>query len=123
MIAMSLRNASIIIRTNVLIAQGLFLTWYTLMYALSPKYCHRFVGYLEEEAFKTYTALVDDFDAGNLSQFETVAPTSVQNYYGLGSKGTLREVFLAMRAGTTTSLVAVVLDDPDSLSSLDYSSF
>lgn len=99
MIAMCLRNPSFMIRLSVLLAQGGFLTWYTLMYAISSKYCHRFVGYLEEEAFKTYTSLVEDLDAGELPGFKGIAPSSVQKYYRLGEQGTLRDVFLAMRAG------------------------
>ena len=30
-------------------AQGVFFNLYTLFYMLSPKHCHAFVGYLEEE--------------------------------------------------------------------------
>ena len=31
--------------------------WIT--YILSPRFCHRFVGYLEEEAVKTYTHCIE----------------------------------------------------------------
>ena len=31
------------------------MTAFSVSYLLSPKFCHRFVGYLEEEAVKTYT--------------------------------------------------------------------
>lgn len=99
MIALCLRQPSLTIRLTVLLAQAIFLSWYTIMYTLSHKYCHRFVGYLEEEAFKTYTSLVECIDSGNLKEFETLAPTAVQKYYRLGANGTLRDVFLAMRAG------------------------
>ena len=34
---------------------GMFVTLFSLVYLISPKYCHRFVGYLEEEAVRTYT--------------------------------------------------------------------
>ena len=34
---------------------GFFVTAFSISYLLSPKFCHRFVGYLEEEAVKTYT--------------------------------------------------------------------
>lgn len=30
-------------------SQGVFFNLYTLFYILSPKHCHAFVGYLEEE--------------------------------------------------------------------------
>lgn len=33
-------------------------TAYTLFYSIAPKHCHSFVGYLEEEAVKTYTRAI-----------------------------------------------------------------
>ena len=32
---------------------------YFLAYMVSPLFCHRFVGYLEEEAVHTYTMLLE----------------------------------------------------------------
>ena len=32
---------------------------------MNPRYCHRFVGYLEEEAVRTYTHLIDELDDPN----------------------------------------------------------
>lgn len=32
---------------------------FSISYLLSPKFCHRFVGYLEEEAVKTYTKCLE----------------------------------------------------------------
>ena len=34
---------------------GVFVNLFFIAYILSPRFCHRFVGYLEEEAVKTYT--------------------------------------------------------------------
>lgn len=34
---------------------GVFVTMFWIAYFLSPRFCHKFVGYLEEEAVKTYT--------------------------------------------------------------------
>lgn len=34
---------------------GVFVNFFFIAYLLSPRFCHRFVGYLEEEAVKTYT--------------------------------------------------------------------
>ena len=31
------------------------MTAFGISYLISPRFCHRFVGYLEEEAVKTYT--------------------------------------------------------------------
>eukprot|EP01070_Trichotokara_eunicae_P007856 Trichotokara_eunicae@DN5560_c0_g1_i1.p1 len=98
MIALALRDPSFPIRAGVLGAQAGFLVWYCLMYAISPRYCHRFVGYIEEEAVKTYTDLLKHIDAGKLPGFMTKAPETARIYYHLPEDATMREVFLCMRA-------------------------
>jgi len=40
-------------------------------YVVSPKLCHSFVGYLEEEAVKTYTHCISDLDKGRLPEWST----------------------------------------------------
>jgi len=47
-------------------AQGIFFNVYFFLYMLSPSFCHRFVGYLEEEAVHTYTVLLKALDDGKL---------------------------------------------------------
>lgn len=37
----------------------MFVTLFGFSYIFSPKFCHRFVGYLEEEAVKTYTKCLE----------------------------------------------------------------
>ena len=49
--------------------QGIFFNAYFLAYILSPKSCHAFVGYLEEEAVKTYTHAIADLDKGRLPEW------------------------------------------------------
>ena len=44
----------------------MFFNAYFLAYMISPSSCHRFVGYLEEEAVHTYTVLLEQIDKGNL---------------------------------------------------------
>ena len=51
--------------------QGLFFNAYFVAYMLSPKLCHSFVGYLEEEAVKTYTHVISDLDKGRLPEWST----------------------------------------------------
>ena len=58
MTAMCLRNPGIIFRYCVLGTQGVFVTYFSLAYLVCPRYCHRLVGYLEEEAVITYTKLL-----------------------------------------------------------------
>ncbi|OII76504.1 alternative oxidase family protein [Cryptosporidium andersoni] len=98
MISLLLRHPpSLFVRLSVLGAQFGFLIYYTLCYAISPKYCHRFVGYLEEEAVRTYTRLIADIDLGKLPEFTSPAPRCAKLYYGLPKDATLKDVFLAMR--------------------------
>jgi ubiquinol oxidase len=43
-------------------AQGVFFNLYFLAYLCSPRFCHRMVGFLEEEAVHTYTVLLRQLD-------------------------------------------------------------
>lgn len=49
----------------------MFFNAYFVAYVLSPKTCHSFVGYLEEEAVKTYTHVISDLDKGRLPDWST----------------------------------------------------
>ena len=51
--------------------QGMFFNAYFIAYLISPKLCHTFVGYLEEEAVKTYTHCISDLDQGRLPGWST----------------------------------------------------
>jgi hypothetical protein len=53
-------------RVMVLGAQGVFFNGFFLSYLISPRICHRFVGYLEEEAVITYTRAIDEIEKGEL---------------------------------------------------------
>ena len=61
-----MRQPGPVFRAAVLVAQGVVYNAFFISYLLSPKTCHRFVGYLEEEAVKTYTHAIADLDAGKL---------------------------------------------------------
>jgi len=83
----------------VLGAQGVFFNTFFLMYLISPSFCHRFVGYLEEEAVNTYTRAIADLDAGFLPAWKTqVAPAIAIKYWRLPETAMLRDVLLAVRA-------------------------
>lgn len=97
--AMQLHHASKIFRIMVLIAQGIFTNIFFFCYLISPKFCHRFVGYLEEEAVKTYTKIVQEINEGNLQAWKTrPAPDIAKNYWKLGNDSTVLNVFQAIRA-------------------------
>jgi len=96
---LGLRSPGIMFRLAVLSTQGIFLTGFTSLYLISPKTAHRFVGYLEEEAVKTYTHCLEELDAGKLPLWKTkAAPADAIKYWGLSPDATFRDVLLAVRA-------------------------
>lgn len=52
---LEIRKPGVLFRTNVILAQGIMFNMFFLAYLVSPQFCHSLVGYLEEEAVKTYT--------------------------------------------------------------------
>ena len=87
-------------RLLVLGAQGVFFNAMFVAYLISPRTCHRFVGYLEEEAVLTYTRQIADLEAGRLPLWEkTMAPEIAIKYWNMpeGSR-TMRDLLLYIRA-------------------------
>ncbi|KAK5699364.1 inducible alternative oxidase 2 [Elasticomyces elasticus] len=87
-------------RLMVLGAQGVFFNGFFVCYLLSPRTCHRFVGYLEEEAVITYTRTIQDLDAGKLPMFAKMqAPDIAVKYWNMpeGSRS-MRDLLLYIRA-------------------------
>jgi len=87
-------------RLAVLGAQGIFFNTFLLAYLISPRTCHRFVGYLEEEAVLTYTREIADIDAGRLPMWEKMAapPIAVEYWNMPEGKRTMRDLLLYVRA-------------------------
>lgn len=96
---LKIRSPGILFRLNVLLVQWIFLIGFSSVYALSPKTAHRFVGYLEEEAVKTYTQCLNDFDAGKLRYWQNM-PADIEaiKYWGLPENATFRDVLVEIRA-------------------------
>lgn len=68
----------------VLGAQGVFFNAFLMAYLVNPRICHRFVGYLEEEAIITYTREISDIDAGKLPKWEKMqAPNIAVQYWNM----------------------------------------
>ncbi|SFC51421.1 ubiquinol oxidase [Marinospirillum celere] len=83
-------------RLLILLVQGIFYNAFFLLYLLSPKTAHRFVGYLEEEAVYSYTQYLEGVDEG---RYENVpAPKIAIDYWQLDQDARLRDVILAVRA-------------------------
>ncbi|CAF4130203.1 unnamed protein product [Rotaria sp. Silwood2] len=100
---LELRNPGWIFRTFVLLGQGIFFNGFFFTYLLSPKICHRFVGFLEEEAVITYTRCIEELDAGRLPKWlKTPAPQIAKNYWKLSDNAMMRDVLLAVRADEAT---------------------
>jgi len=96
---LKLKQPSAMFRFFVLMGQGVFFNLYFLFYWVSPKYCHRFVGYLEEEAVLTYTHILEEIDNGVLHEWKSQpAPDIAKDYWRLGPNGTVRDLILAVRA-------------------------
>jgi hypothetical protein len=95
--ALVLRQPGIMFKLAVIGSQGMFVSVFGLAYIISPRFCHRFVGYLEEEAVKTYTHCIECIDKGEVWH-ETPAPLIAINYWKLPDNAMMRDVILAIRA-------------------------
>ena len=83
-------------------AQGVFFNSMFLSYLISPRTCHRFVGYLEEEAVLTYTLAIQDIENGKLPKWQDPnfrIPDLAVRYWEI-PKGhrTMRDLLLYIRA-------------------------
>ncbi|KAF8024366.1 hypothetical protein BT93_F1527 [Corymbia citriodora subsp. variegata] len=83
-------------RALVFTVQGVFFNAYFLGYLISPKFAHRVVGYLEEEAIHSYTEFLKELDDGNIENVP--APAIAVDYWQLPQGSTLRDVVLVVRA-------------------------
>lgn len=98
-----LKDPGMIFRAAVIGAQGVFATGFGLAYVASPAFCHRFVGYIEEEAVVTYTKIIkaiEEAEEGSeLAVWRTQdAPKIAKGYWHLGEKGTVLDVMRVVRA-------------------------
>ncbi|KAF8114660.1 hypothetical protein N665_0034s0001 [Sinapis alba] len=83
-------------RALVITIQGVFFNAYFLGYLISPKFAHRMVGYLEEEAIHSYTEFLKELDKGNIENVP--APAIAIDYWRLPADATLRDVVMVVRA-------------------------
>jgi hypothetical protein len=96
---MQIRKPGVAFRGAILITQGIMFNVLFVLYLLNPRFVHRFVGYLEEEAVTTYSKIMHEIDAGNLPEFHaTTIPDVARNYWRLGPNATFRDMFSVIRA-------------------------
>ena len=81
-------------RAVVFFAQAIFVILYLVIYVISMKTAHRFVGYLEEEAVVSYIHYLSEIDNGNITNGP--APEIAINYWKLSPDATLRDVVIAV---------------------------
>lgn len=96
---MHIRQPGIVFRGAILLTQGIVFNGLFIAYLISPRFVHRFVGYLEEEAVRTYTHIVELIDEGKLKKFQdTKCPAVARNYWQLADTATFRDMFVVIRA-------------------------
>jgi ubiquinol oxidase len=83
-------------RLLIVVAQGIFYNLFFLLYLVSARAAHRFVGYLEEEAVYSYTEYLAGVDAG--SYRNVAAPGIAIDYWKLLPNACLRDVIIVVRA-------------------------
>lgn len=94
-----LSNPGIFMKFMLLMAQGVFFNSFFVAYLINPRICHRFVGYLEEEAVVTYTRCIDNMEAGLYPEWSKVAaPDIAKQYWKMDQSATLRDLLYYIRA-------------------------
>jgi hypothetical protein len=83
-IFIELKKPGRLFQLSIALSQAIFFNMYFITYLMSPRLCHRFVGYLEEEAVHTYTVFLKQLDDGKLKEWTNKkAPKVALEYYGL----------------------------------------
>ena len=96
---LKLRQPGWFMRFMILGAQGVFFNGFFVSYLISPRTCHRFVGYLEEEAVITYTRAIADIDTGKIPEWkELPAPDIAISYWKMKNGATMRDLLNYVRA-------------------------
>jgi hypothetical protein len=97
---LKLYSPGLFMRAMILGAQGVFFNAFFLSYIISPRTCHRFVGYLEEEAVITYTRALRDLDEGKLPLWRQLHAPEIAIQYWNMPEGyqTMRDLLLYIRA-------------------------
>ncbi|EGR28896.1 hypothetical protein IMG5_166890 [Ichthyophthirius multifiliis] len=97
---MKVQKPSPLFRMGVVFAQFGYVGLFSILYMFFPKVCHRVVGYLEEEAVKTYTHCIEviNQEGSPISHWKTmVAPQISRNYWYLSDNASLLDVIYAIR--------------------------
>ena len=82
-------------RFIIIIAQGIFFNLYFIMYLISPRTCHRIVGYFEEEAVTSYTDYLNEVEEGRIEN--VAAPKIAIDYWKQEPYARLADVIRVVR--------------------------
>jgi hypothetical protein len=98
-----MKDPSKLTRGLVLVSQTVIGAAFFILYNISPDFCHRFVGYVEEEACHTYTDIIQSIenapDGSDMAKWRTeLAPAIARGYWHLGEFGTVLDMMYAIRA-------------------------
>jgi len=88
-------------RFVVWLTQGIYFNFFFVAYLVSPRFCHRLVGYLEEQATLTYTHILHHIDneVGDMGKWKTEkAPEIARNYWKMSENATMKDVIAVIRA-------------------------
>jgi ubiquinol oxidase len=100
LIFLKMYEPGLFMRLLVLGAQGVFFNAMFISYLISPRTCHRFVGYLEEEAVLTYTKEIEAIESGRCPNWaKAKAPQIAIDYYNMPEgQQTLKDMLYYIRA-------------------------
>jgi len=98
-----MRDPPSILKYVVLVSQTVIGAAFFILYHISSDFCHRMVGYIEEEACHTYTDIINAIEnapeGSELASWRTeLAPKIAIGYWHLGANGTVLDLFYAVRA-------------------------
>ncbi|CAD8135362.1 unnamed protein product [Paramecium octaurelia] len=97
---LNIKKPSLLFRTGVVLAQTWYVALFGVTYMFCPRVCHRIVGYLEEEAVKTYTHMIHEIerDGSPIHSWTTrKANHHSIEYWALEEDATLLDVVKAIR--------------------------
>lgn len=93
---MAMKKCSVLDRLLIKLGQAFFFNFYFAFYLLFPRTAHRFVGYLEEEAIRSYDCFEQEIMGGRIEN--APAPQIAIEYWKLPGNARLLDVVRAIRA-------------------------
>ena len=97
-----MKDPGMALRIAVIVGQFGFGAAFLTAYTISPAFCHRFVGYVEEEACSTYTKIIKAIESApedsDLANWRTQAPPKIARAYWKLHGGTVLDLMKAVRA-------------------------